>query len=80
LHANLVQAAWSRAADALTDVIERWKDGEYADLHRDFAEYDNRSATFHDDHASLSAVDGRVNVKYILLPDTVPSKQLTGST
>jgi putative transposase len=73
LHANLVQAARSRAADALKAVVERWKDGEYASMPTftaDFADYDNRSATFHDDWASLATPDGRVEVEYVLPPNT----------
>jgi putative transposase len=73
LTANLVQAARSRAADALKGVVARWSDGEYAELPTftaDFAEYDKRSATFHDDHVSLSTVDGRVEAEYVLPPDT----------
>jgi putative transposase len=73
LHANLVQAARSRAADALKGVVERWKDGEYAELPTftaDFAEYDTRSATFHADRASLATPDGRAEVEYVLPPQT----------
>ena len=69
LHANLVQAARSRAADALKGVIERWKAGRYASLPTftaEFLDYDKRSATFHDNHASLSTVDGRIRAEYIL--------------
>ena len=73
LHANLVQAARSRAADALKAVVERWKDGDKASLPTftsDFADYDNRSATFHDDWASLATPDGRVEAEYVLPPET----------
>lgn len=73
IQANLVQAARSRAADALKGVLARWSDGDYASLPTftaDFAEYDKRSATFHEDHASLSTVDDRVEVEYVLPPDT----------
>ncbi|PSQ49776.1 transposase [Halobacteriales archaeon SW_12_67_38] len=73
IQANLVQAARSRAADALKGVLARWSDGDYASLPTftaDFAEYDKRSATFHEDHVSLSMVDGRVEAEYVLPPDT----------
>lgn len=69
LHANMVQAARSRAADSLNGMVEEWNNGRYAALPTftaDFAAYDKRSATFHDDHASLSTVDGRVTVEYDL--------------
>lgn len=72
LHANMVQAARSRAADALNSVTTKWENGKFASLPTftsDFAEYDKRSATFHDDHASLSTVDGRVEIDYDL-PDS----------
>jgi putative transposase len=69
LHANLVQAARSLAADALESVVARWQDGQTASLPTftaDFLDYDKRSATFHDDHASLATVDGRIHADYIL--------------
>ena len=71
LHANLVQAARSRAAEALKSVVARWKRGKKASLpyfSSAFLEYDKRSATFHDDHASLSTVGGRITAEYVL-PD-----------
>ena len=46
---------------------------EATDLHANlprftspFLEYDKRSATFHDDHASLSTVGGRITAEYVL--------------
>ena len=71
LHANLVQAARSRAAEALKSVVAKWKRGKKASLPQfssPFLEYDKRSATFHDDHASLSTVGGRITAEYVL-PD-----------
>ena len=71
LHANLVQAARSRAAEALKSVVAKWKGGKYASLPHftsPFLEYDKRSATFHDDHASLSTIGGRITAEYVL-PD-----------
>lgn len=72
LHANLVQAARSRAADALKAVIGKWKRGKKASLPTfttPFLEYDKRSASFHDDHASLSTVNGWVRADYVLPSD-----------
>jgi IS605 OrfB family transposase len=69
LHANLVQAARSCAADALNSVVAKWKRGKHASLPRftsPFLEYDKRSATFHDDYTSLSTVGGRITAEYIL--------------
>ena len=69
LHANLVQAARSRAAEALKSVVAKWKQGKNASLPHftsPFLDYDKRSATFHDDHASLSTVGGRITAKYVL--------------
>jgi putative transposase len=57
----------------LESVVERWKDGDKASMPTftaDFADYDTRSATFHDGHASLATPDGRVKVEYVLPPDT----------
>jgi IS605 OrfB family transposase len=71
LHANLVQAARSRAAEVLKSVVAKWKRGKKASLPTftsPFLEYDKRSATFHDDHASLSTVGGRITAEYVL-PD-----------
>ena len=71
LHANLVQAARSRAAEALKSVVAKWKSEKYASLPRFtslFLEYDKRSASFHDDHVSLSTVGGRITAEYVL-PD-----------
>jgi IS605 OrfB family transposase len=71
LHSNHVQSARDRAADAIKSVVAKWSKGEYASLPTftaPFCEYNQRNATFHDDHASLSTVDGRVTAEYIL-PD-----------
>lgn len=43
---------------------------EYPTFTADFADYDNRSATFHADWASLATPDGRVEVEYILPAET----------
>jgi IS605 OrfB family transposase len=71
LHSNHVQSARNRAVDGLKSVITKWKKGEYASLPRfssPFCDYNQRNATFHDDHAALSTVNGRVTVEYVL-PD-----------
>ena len=71
LHANLVQAARNCAAEALMSVVAKWKRGKYTSLPHftsPFLEYDKRSATFHDDHVSLSTVEGRITAEYVL-PD-----------
>ena len=73
LHSNLVQAARSRAADSLKSVVAEWKRGNYAGrphFSSPFLEYDKRSATFNADHATLSTVDGRVTVEYVLPDET----------
>lgn len=72
LHANLVQAARSRAAEALKSIVAKWKRGKNASLPHftsPFLEYDKRSATFHDDHGSLSTVGGRITAEYVLLDE-----------
>jgi len=71
LHSNHVQSARNRAVDALKSVVAKWKKGEYASLpsfSSQFCDYNQRNATFHDDHAALSTVNGRVTVEYVL-PD-----------
>ncbi len=72
LHANMVQAARNRAADALKGILARWEDGQKASLPTftaDFAEYDKRSATFYNDHATLATVNGRITAEYVLPPE-----------
>ena len=71
LHANLVQNARNKAADAVQSVVARWKQGEYAGKPRfsnPTAVYDKRCATFYDEYVSLATVDGRIEVEYVL-PD-----------
>ena len=71
LHSNHVQSARDCAADALKSVVAKWSKGEYASLptfSTPFVEYNQRNATLNDDHASLSTVNGRVTVEYVL-PD-----------
>jgi predicted transposase len=67
LHANLVQNARNKAADAIQGVVARWKQGEYAgkpQFSNPTAVYDKRCATFHDEYVSLATVDGRIEVQY----------------
>ena len=71
LHSNHVQSARDRAVDALKGVVAKWSKGESASVptfSTPFVEYNQRNATFHDDHATLSTVDGRVTVGFVL-PD-----------
>jgi predicted transposase len=71
LHANLVQNARTKAADAIQGTVARWQQGQSAGkphFSRPTVVYDKRCATFHDDYASLSTVDGRIEVDYVL-PD-----------
>jgi IS605 OrfB family transposase len=71
LHSNHVQSARDRAVDAIKGVVGKWKNGKYASLPTfttPSCEYNRRNATFYDDHATLSTVDGRVTVGYVL-PD-----------
>ena len=71
LHANLVQNARNKAADAVQSIVARWKQGEYAGkphFSNPTAVYDRRCATFHNECVSLATVDGRIEVEYVL-PD-----------
>ena len=71
LQANLVQNARNKAADAVQSVVARWKQGDYASKPHFTAPtlvYDKRCATFNDDHATLSTVEGRITADYVL-PD-----------
>jgi IS605 OrfB family transposase len=69
LHANLVQNARNKAADAVQSVVTRWKQGEYAGkphFSKPTVVYDKRCATFHDEYLSLATVDGRIEIEYVL--------------
>ncbi|QAU13217.1 transposase [Halorubrum sp. BOL3-1] len=72
LQANLVQSARNRAAEAIKGVIARWQNGKKASqphFTTPSVRYDKRSATFHDDHVSLSTVSGRIEAEYVLPPE-----------
>jgi IS605 OrfB family transposase len=72
LQANLVQSARNKAAEAIKSVVARWKEGKQASqphFSRPSVRYDERSATFHDDHVSLSTVSGRIVAEYVLPPE-----------
>ena len=71
LQANLVQNARNKAAEAVKGVVARWKHGDYAGKPNFSAPtlvYDKRCATFNDDHATLSTVEGHITAEYVL-PD-----------
>ena len=72
LQANLVQSARNRAAEAIKGVVARWQNGKKASQPQfttPSIRYDKRSATFHNDHVSLSTVDGRIDAEYVLPPE-----------
>ncbi|WP_199723137.1 RNA-guided endonuclease TnpB family protein [Halobellus sp. Atlit-38R] len=72
LHANLVQNARNKAADAVQSAVARWKQGEYAGkphLSKPTVVYDKRCATFYDECVSLATVDGRIEIEYVLPDD-----------
>jgi len=72
LHANLVQNARNKVADAVQSVVARWKQGEYAGkphFSQPTVVYDKRCATFHDEYVSLATVDGRIEIEYVLPDD-----------
>ena len=71
LHSNHVQAARNKAAEACKSVVKKWKQSKKASMPHFTSPhlvYDHRTATFHDDYASLATVDGRIEVEYVL-PD-----------
>ena len=69
LHANLVQNARNKTADAAKATVARWQQGQYAGKPH-FTEptivYDKRCATFHDEYVSLATVNGRIEADYVL--------------
>jgi putative transposase len=72
LHANHVQAARNKAAEACKSVVEQWKLGKKASMPHftsPHVVYDHRTATFHDDYVSLATTDGRIEADYVLPDD-----------
>ncbi len=71
LTANLVQKGIRRAIEAVTHGVNRLKNGEKTSqphFQSWSVVYDKRSATFSDDHATLSTVDGRIDAEYVIPP------------
>ncbi|RZV10927.1 IS605 OrfB family transposase [Natrinema hispanicum] len=69
LTANLVQKGIRRAIEAVDAGVEKLKKGEKTSqpvFDSWSVVYDKRSATFNADHATLSTVNGRVKVDYVL--------------
>ena len=69
LTANLVQKGIRRAIQAVTGGVEKLKKGEKTsqpEFDSWSVVYDKRSATFNDDHATLSTPNGRVKTDYVL--------------
>ncbi|MFB6119242.1 RNA-guided endonuclease InsQ/TnpB family protein [Halosegnis sp.] len=72
LTANLVQKGIRRAIDAVQSGVEKLKQGENTsqpEFDSWSVVYDKRSATFNDDHATLSTPNGRVTCEYVLPPE-----------
>ncbi|MFB6227197.1 MAG: RNA-guided endonuclease InsQ/TnpB family protein [Halobacteriales archaeon] len=71
LTANLVQKGIRRAIEAVTSGVEKLKQGEKTtqpEFDSWSVVYDKRSASFNDDHATLSTPKGRVTAGYVLPP------------
>lgn len=71
LHADLVCAARNYAADSVKGVTSAWRSGKYATRPTFTANtvvYTKNAVTYHDDHCTLAAVNGRVRADYILPP------------
>ncbi len=72
LTANLVQKGIRRGIQAVTGGVEKLKQGEKTsqpEFDSWSVVYDKRSATFNDDHATLSTPNGRVKTDYVLPPE-----------
>ncbi|WP_435186461.1 RNA-guided endonuclease InsQ/TnpB family protein [Halobellus sp. EA9] len=72
LTANLVQKGIRRAIEAVDAGVEKLKHGEQTsqpEFDSWSVVYDKRSATFNDDHATLSTPNGRVTTEYVLPPE-----------
>lgn len=71
LTAHLVQKSIRRAIEAVTGGVEKLQKGENTSqptFDSWSVVYDNRSASFNDDHATLSTPNGRVTAEYVLPP------------
>ena len=71
LTANLVQKGIRRAVEAVKSGVARLKDGDRTSrptFRKPSVVYDKRSATFNEDHVTLSTVDGRIRADYVF-PD-----------
>ncbi len=71
LTANLVQKGIRRAIEAVDAGVEKLKQGEKTsqpEFDSWSVVYDKRSASFNDDHATLSTPNGRVTTEYVLPP------------
>jgi len=69
LPANLCVRAYSKAVDALKSTVAEWKKGNSRPLPQfsaSSAVYDKRTLTIKDRSATLSTVNGRVAVEYVL--------------
>ncbi len=72
LTANLVQKGIRRAIEAVDAGVEKLKQGEKTsqpEFDSWSVVYDKRSASFNDDHATLSTPSGRVKAEYVLPPE-----------
>ncbi|MFB6228600.1 MAG: RNA-guided endonuclease InsQ/TnpB family protein [Halobacteriales archaeon] len=72
LTANLVQKGIRRAIEAVQGGVEKLKQGEQTsqpEFDSWSVVYDNRSASFNEDHATLSTPNGRVTCEYVLPPE-----------
>jgi len=72
LTANLVQKGIRRAIEAIQGGVEKLKKGKKTSqpaFDSWSVVYDKRSATFNDDHATLSTPNGRVKAEYVLPPE-----------
>jgi hypothetical protein len=64
---GLVQAARNKAAEACKSVVAKWNQGKTASkpsFTSPHVVYDHRTATFHDDYASLVTTEGRIEADY----------------
>ena len=72
LTANLVQKGIRRSIEAVDAGVEKLKQGEQTsqpEFDSWSVVYDKRSASFNNDHATLSTPNGRVTAEYVLPPE-----------
>lgn len=72
LNSDLVCAARNYAADSVKGVVSAWKNGEKASeptFTKNTVVYNKNAVTYHDEHCTIAAYNGRIKAEYVLPPE-----------